>query len=143
MTTLKEFEDALREHGLTSALAVLEKLRERDKSKRSMAPARRISGRKMTPELAREVLTLHRTTGMTQQEIAFKLGVNQGRVNEVIKRGKWLEDNPAAPEAVARDRAVARIRRGTSQSRDASKAPGSMRPRPRRKDQGQLAFSDF
>ena len=30
---------------------------------------------------------------MTQQEIAFKVGVNQGRVNEVIKRG-----NPAEPK---------------------------------------------
>jgi hypothetical protein len=46
---------------------------------------------------------------MTQQEIAFQLGVNQGRVNEVIKRGKWLDDNPAAPEAVARDKAKARM----------------------------------
>ena len=51
MTTLKEFEDALREQGMNMALAVLEKLRERDRSKRSIAPARRVTGRKMTPEL--------------------------------------------------------------------------------------------
>jgi hypothetical protein len=48
---------------------------------------------------------------MTQQEIAFALGVNQGRVNEVIKRGKWLSGDPAAPEAVVRDRALARMGR--------------------------------
>ena len=100
MTTLKEFEDALREQGMHMALAILQKLRERDRTTRTIAPARRIAGRKMTPELARQILDLHATTEMTQQEIAFQLSVNQGRVNEVIKRGKWLDDNPAAPEAV-------------------------------------------
>lgn len=109
MTTLKEFEDALREQGMHMALAILEKLRQRDRTKRSVAPARRIAGRKMTPELARRILELHATTEMTQQEIAFQLGVNQGRVNEVIKRRKWLDDNPASPEAVARDKAKARM----------------------------------
>ena len=112
MATLKEFEEALREQGMNMALAILEKLRERDKSKRSIAPARRVTGRKMTPDLAREILELHANTGMTQQEIAFQLGVNQGRVNEVIKRGKWLSDDPKAPEAVARDKALDRMARG-------------------------------
>ena len=112
MTTLKEFEDALREQSMNMALAILEKLRERDRAKRSIAPARRVTGRKMSPELAREILELHGTTSMTQQEIAFQLGVNQGRVNEVIKHGKWLSDDPASPEAVARDKALARIGRG-------------------------------
>jgi len=117
LTTLKEFEDALREQGMHMALAILQKLRERDRTKRSVAPARRIAGRKMTPELARRILELHGTTEMTQQEIAFELGVNQGRVNEVIKRGKWLEENPAAPEAVARDKAKARMNRQSSPQR--------------------------
>ncbi len=58
--------------------------------------------------LAQQIVDLHRTTTLTQQEIAFKLGVNQGRVNEVIKHGKWLSDDPSSPEAVARDRALAR-----------------------------------
>jgi hypothetical protein len=127
LTTLKEFEDALREQGMNMALAILEKLRERDRAKRSIAPARRVTGRKMTPELAREILELHGTTSMTQQEIAFKLGVNQGRVNEVIKRGKWLSDDPASPEAIARDKALERIGRGIE-----PKAPApatSRRPR--------------
>src|SRR5438093_1545765 len=97
MTTLKEFEDALKDRGMHMALAILEKLRERDRGKRSVAPARRVVGRKMTPEVAREILHLHGTTEMTQQEIAFRLGINQGRVNEVIKHGKWLTDDPAAP----------------------------------------------
>jgi hypothetical protein len=64
----------------------------------------------MTPELAREILQLHATTELTQQEIAFRLGINQGRVNEVIKRGKWLSGDPSSPEALARDRAISKMR---------------------------------
>ncbi len=109
MATLKEFEEALRENGMQMALAILERLRERDRATRVVKPGRRIVGKKMTPELAREILELHGSTEMTQQEIAFKLGVNQGRVNEVIKRGKWLSGDQTAPEAVARDKGKARI----------------------------------
>src|SRR5215210_927466 len=47
MATLKEFEEALRENGMHMALAILAKLRERDKAMRSIAPARRVTGRKM------------------------------------------------------------------------------------------------
>lgn len=112
MATLKEFEEALKTAGNTEALEILGKLRERDKAQRSIRPARRVVGKKMTPELAAQILELHRTTDMTQQEIAFQLGVNQGRVNEVIKRGKWLNDDPNAPEAVARDKAKARVKDG-------------------------------
>jgi hypothetical protein len=112
MTTLKEFEAALREQGMRMALAILGKLRERDRAERSIAPARRITGRKMTPELAHHILELHRTTAMTQQEIAFQLGVNQGRVNEVIKHGRWLSGDPQAPEAIARDQAKRRAQQG-------------------------------
>lgn len=144
MATLKEFEEALREHGMHMALALLERLRERDRQTRTIRPARRITGQKMTPDLARAILELHASTGMTQQEIAFKVGVNQGRVNEVIKRGKWLDDDPHAPEAVARDKAKARMR-------------ADPRPRPKpsvRKEapraakrpaapQGQFAFGDM
>ena len=157
MTTLKEFEEALREQGLNMALAVLERLRERDKSKRSIAPARRVTGRKMTPELARSILDLHATTNMTQQEIAFQLGVNQGRVNEVIKRGKWLTDDPTAPEAVTRDKALARAAEGVGTppasgkrrlkaAAGRSKAPAggeSPRAKGRKTDQAQLALGDF
>ena len=116
MTTLKEFEDALREQGMNMALAILEKLRERDRTQRSVAPPRRVRGKKMTPELARKILELHQTTDMTQQEIAFSLGVNQGRVNEVIKRGQWLSGDPNAPETVARDRALGRVASGSRRS---------------------------
>ncbi|TWA72931.1 hypothetical protein FBZ82_102533 [Azospirillum brasilense] len=112
MATLKEFEEALKAAGNTGALEILGKLRERDKAQRSIRPARRVVGKKMTPELAAQILELHRTTDMTQQEIAFQLSVNQGRVNEVIKRGKWLNDDPNAPEAVARDKAKARVKDG-------------------------------
>jgi hypothetical protein len=122
LTTLREFEDALREQGMHMALAILEKLRERDRTTRSVTPARRITGRKMTPELARRILDLHGTTEMTQQEIAFQLGVNQGRVNEVIKRGKWLHDDPASPEAIARDKAKARMAGESSRKRPEHRA---------------------
>jgi hypothetical protein len=113
MATLKEFEDALRAQGMSMALAILQGLKDRDRAKRSaVAPARRLTGQKMTPDLARRILELHGTTGMTQQEIAFKVGVNQGRVNEVIKRGKWLDGDPNSSEAKARDKAKARIAAG-------------------------------
>lgn len=117
MATLKEFEEALREQGMRQALAILDRLRERDRRERRTAPARRVVGVRMTPDLARRILQLHDTTGMTQQEIAFELGVNQGRVNEVIKRGKWLSDDPDAPEAVARDAALARAGRKPARAR--------------------------
>ena len=148
MTTLKEFEDALREQGMNMALAILAKLRDRDRAKRTIAPARRVTGRKMTAEVARSILDLHATTNMTQQEIAFKLGVNQGRVNEVIKRGKWLSADPAAPEAVARDKALARIGRGTRagsrQGRTARSGRNSGKGEVRRaKPSPQLVLGDF
>ncbi len=112
MATLKEFEDALKAAGNSAALTILQGLRDRDKATRSVRPARRVTGRKMTPELAVQILYLHRTTEMTQQEIAFQLSVNQGRVNEVIKRGKWLDNDPSSPEAVARDKARERAKKG-------------------------------
>lgn len=152
MATLKEFEEALRGHGMHMALALLQRLRERDKASRSIKPARRLTGQKMTPELARSILELHATTGMTQQEIAFKVGVNQGRVNEVIKHGKWLNDDPAAPEAIARDKAKARIR---GEAKPAAAKMATMKPKARDKTrekaarpakeprQGQLTLGDF
>ncbi|KAB0681866.1 RNA polymerase subunit sigma-70 [Aureimonas leprariae] len=147
MTTLREFEDALREHGLTSALSVLEVLRERDRAKRSVRPARRITGKKMTPDLARRILEMHEKTGMTQQEIAFEVGVNQGRVNEVIKRGKWLSGNPDAPEAVARDKAKARMdRQKAAIGSRAGRTPTKPAPKnaPKKKTgPAQLMFGDF
>lgn len=150
MTTLKEFEDALREQGMNMALAILEKLRERDRATRTIRPARRITGKKMTPELARQIIELNQTTDMTQQEIAFQLGVNQGRVNEVLKRGKWLQDNPASEEAISRDRAKARMRRAkegdvpASQPRavaSAAKVPSP--PKQRTQGSAQLSIEDF
>ena len=148
MTTLKEFEEALREQGMRQALSLLEKLRARDRAKRTIAPARRIAGRKMTPELAQRILELHETTTMTQQEIAFQLGVNQGRVNEVIKHGKWLTDNPQAPEALARDKALARMGGAGRQPREAPRETGGRRglpagQKPRARNRAQLTLGDF
>jgi hypothetical protein len=147
MPTLKEFEEELKLQGMAGALAVLQRLRERDKAKRSIAPARRVVGKKMTPELARQILELHGSTTMTQQEIAFSLGVNQGRVNEVIKHGKWLSEDPNAPERVARDKALARMetppRPRSRPSAAARKPPARPGAAPRRKrDTSQLGFFD-
>ena len=129
MATLKEFEEALKAAGNIAALEILEKLRERDRANRTIRPARRVVGRKMTPELAAQILHLHRTTDMTQQEIAFDLGVNQGRVNEVIKRGKWLDGDPNAPEAIARDKAKERAKEGVGIG--PPKAESKKPPRPK------------
>jgi len=135
VTTLKEFEEALKAAGNDAALDILAKLKERDRSNRSVRPARRVVGQKMTPELARRILELHQTTRMTQQEIAFELGVNQGRVNEVIKRGKWLDGDPNAPEAVARDKALKRAKEGVGIAPKpvrptAPKVPKAAKPKP-------------
>ena len=144
MTTLKEFEEALREQGMNMALAVLEKLRQRDRASRSIARPRRIRGAKMTPEVARNVLELHTTTDMTQQEIAFKLGVNQGRVNEVIKHGKWLNDDPNSPEALARDKALSLARNPTRRARASeAKRKAARTPANKRATQGQLTFGEL
>ena len=128
MATLKEFEEALRQAGMSNALAILDALKKRDREKRSIAPARRIAGKKMTAELARTVLELHASTGMTQQEIAFKLGVNQGRVNEVVKRGKWLNGDPAAAEVLSRDKAMDRLKQRAKARRIAAPASTGHRP---------------
>lgn len=114
MTTLKEFEDELRRAEQTVALGILEGLKAKQRAARTMMPARRISAKKMTPELAKRILELHRSTPLTQQQIAFQLQVNQGRVNEVIKHGKHLDGQASAPEAKARDEANAREERRRS-----------------------------
>lgn len=141
MATLKEFEQALQEYGMRSALAVLEMLRERDRKQRSIAAPRRVRGTKMTPELARRILEMHKSTEMTQQEIAFKLGVNQGRVNEVVKRGKWLTDTPERP---ARATKQAGAPRASLLRRPGQAGRRRAEPRARRgaSDPGQLSLAD-
>jgi hypothetical protein len=150
LTTLKEFETALREQGMNMALAILEKLKERDRANRTVRVGRRIAGKKMTPELARRIIELNQTTEMTQQEIAFQLGVNQGRVNEVLKHGKWLSDNPNSEEAVSRDRAKARMERARAESAPVSKrkavAPLDQTARhqkPKPRSSTQMSIEDF
>jgi hypothetical protein len=124
MATLKEFESALREYGMTAALGLLERLREQDRAKKQIARPRRAAGTRMTPELAQKISELHRTTMFTQQEIAFKLGVNQGRVNEVVKHGKWLGAEGSSPERAAPPRSPRK--RGLSarpERREQNRAP--------------------
>jgi DNA-directed RNA polymerase specialized sigma subunit len=150
LTTLKEFETVLREQGMTMALAILEKLKQRNRANRTIRVGRRIAGKKMTPELARRIIELNQTTEMTQQEIAFQLGVNQGRVNEVLKHGKWLQDDPKSEEAVARDRAKARMQKAKTGSAHSSRRKAASqqdetwrRPKPKPRDSAQLSIDDF
>lgn len=84
--TLKDFERELIRLGMTDALDLLAKMR--GAPKRIAAP-RRIVSPPMTPAMAAEVLRL-RALDQTHCEIARALGVNQGRVSEVIKHGMWL-----------------------------------------------------
>jgi predicted DNA-binding protein YlxM (UPF0122 family) len=150
LATLKQFEEALRAQGMNMALAILEKMRKEEKT-RSITPARRVAGRKMTPELARKILELHTTTDMTQQEIAFQLGINQGRVNEVVKRGKWLTEDPQSEEAQARDKAKARMKRMQSEDTPiprkqpvaAGVEEGPKKPKPKLRNTAQLSIDDF
>jgi DNA-directed RNA polymerase specialized sigma subunit len=132
------------------ALTVLEKLKERDRANRTIRGARRIAGKKMTPELARRIIELNQTTEMTQQEIAFQLGVNQGRVNEVLKHGKWLHEDPKSEEAVARDRAKARMAKAKAESVPVSQrtivTPREeipRRPKPKPGTSAQLSIEDY
>jgi hypothetical protein len=85
------------------------------------------------------------------QEIAFQLGINQGRVNEVIKRGKWLTEDPQSEEAQARDKAKARMKR--IQSEDtliprkqpvaAGADEGPKKPKAKSTNPAQLSIDDF
>lgn len=47
-------------------------------------PPRRAKSQPVTPKLVKQIQHLHKTTNMTQQQIANALGVNSGRVNEVL-----------------------------------------------------------
>jgi len=49
----------------------------------------------MTAALAAEVKTMAATTDLLQHEIAAELGINQGRVSEVLS-GKRFAEVPAA-----------------------------------------------
>ena len=49
--------------------------------------------------------------------------LNQGRVNEVIKRGKWLGTDPNAPEILARDKAMDRLKLRAQARREARTQP--------------------
>ncbi|MEM7460186.1 MAG: hypothetical protein AAF331_12025 [Pseudomonadota bacterium] len=48
----------------------------------------------MTPEIAARIKRLWRDTEMPQHEIAAAVGVNQGRVNEVVNGKRFLDVLP-------------------------------------------------
>ena len=84
--------DALAAAGETSAVAVLERLR--DSTRRSRSPRRPPSSRPMTPELAEEIRHLHASTTLTNSQIAARLNVNQGRISGIYPRGGVRRPTP-------------------------------------------------
>ncbi len=52
----------------------------------------------LTADLALQIKKLWKTTDMAQHDIAAKLGINQGRVSEVLsgKRFAWVNPDPMA-----------------------------------------------
>jgi hypothetical protein len=73
-------------------------------------------------------------------------------VNEVIKRGKWLSDDPNAPEQVAKEKALQRAEQGIGIKPRRRRAGGARRQRgnlsggqgaPKRKDQAQFDLGDL
>jgi hypothetical protein len=61
------------------------------------ADAGRLSDREMTIEQAKEIFALRENTQMTQQEIASKLGLNQGPVTELIAHFDRFRGHPDLP----------------------------------------------
>ena len=49
----------------------------------------------VTKEMAAKIKFLHKTPGLYQHQIAAELGVNQGRVSEVLTGKRWPEVDPS------------------------------------------------
>ncbi len=57
----------------------------------------------MTPELASKALTLIRVYGLKQHQAAAVLGVNQGRISEVVTGKRFPSVTPAKPDQLNLD----------------------------------------
>jgi hypothetical protein len=67
-----------------------------------------------------------------------------------LKHGKWLNDNPKSEEAVARDRAKARMKKATAESASGEERTIGSRsrkaashPKPKRRSPRQLSIEDY
>ena len=90
MTTLREFEEVLREQGIDSALKLLETMKEFDRNWLSTDRINnRVDGRMMTPVLAEQIVTLHEHTSITSQEFAWRLAIFHDRVSERLSLRRW------------------------------------------------------
>ena len=87
--TLREFERALQKQGNTNALELLAALRAQEEKTRKITP-RYFCSVPMSRELAQEIVKMDNLKIYTRQDIAHKLRVNQGRVTDVLKYGKYL-----------------------------------------------------
>lgn len=106
MTTLREFEEVLREQGIDSALKLLEGMKEFDRNWLSTDRLNNsVDGRKMTSVLAEQVLILHGNTSMTSREVAFGLILSPGRVGKRMRPRRWSKESSSPPGTAVQDRA--------------------------------------
>jgi hypothetical protein len=79
---IRQFVDWCRRHGKWPIIEAVEEFRAT--AIKPNRPARKKVSPKITGEVASEIKRLHATTRLTQHEIAAKVGVNPGRVAEVL-----------------------------------------------------------
>ena len=105
MTTLREFEEVLSEWAADSALDELKRMRASDSDMLSIVQLLEcVSRRSMTPDLVRQIVTLHENNKMTGQEIAFLLDLNWSHVCEVIRQTKGTKGNLRSPGTPDQDK---------------------------------------
>lgn len=105
MTTPREFEEVWREWASDSALDVLKRMRGPDGDKLSIVQLlERVNKRSITPDLVRQILTLHENNKMTEREIAFRLNLDWSYVCEVVRQNKATKGNSHPPGTPAQDR---------------------------------------
>jgi len=80
-----KFTEAVRVLTEAGQLEAVRVLKDHKESKRKQGVQRRAAtSRKMSAKLKEEIWELHTTTEMTNSQIAAVLGVNQGRISEVV-----------------------------------------------------------
>ncbi len=84
MAGIIQFQTFCEAHDEVDALMALARFR---KSRRPNRPARAPTSVAVTPHICKMVLHYHAATSLAQHEIAALLGINQGRVNEILNDG--------------------------------------------------------
>jgi hypothetical protein len=73
--------DALAEAGMEDAVNVIDRLYA---ANRKPPGIRRFNGSRSTQSAKEEVLHLHRTTSLSQAQIAGRVNINQGQVSRIL-----------------------------------------------------------